>query len=63
MTPKEALKIITSTPKWYTHVGEESESYYRVTALRILNGTAHSFAMKKFFDHFGYEYKSEVIKK
>lgn len=57
MTPKEALKEITSKPKWYAvNKGDrKGESTYRVAALRILNDTAGVNLMKSFFAKFGYE--------
>lgn len=65
MTPKQALKDIIKKNKWYTVIytndkGElvrdtKKETSLRVTALRILNGTAHHLAIKNFFEHFGME--------
>lgn len=62
MTPNEALKEIISRPKWYLVLKDDGinrdlhkESTLRVTALRILNGTAKPDTMKRFFDRFGYD--------
>lgn len=74
MTPQEAVKEITSKLKWYMvfpylehkdaeKERDQKECQLRVMALRILNGTAKPESMKRFFEHFGYEYRSEVIKK
>lgn len=68
MTPQEALKeIISSTPSnqlWYKVSKDEKEqTYLRVTALRILGGTAKMDTMVKFFARFGYNFKITVTKK
>lgn len=68
MTPKEALQEIINTPKndgiWYKCTEDETlRTYLRITALRILNGTAKTETMKKFFEKFGYEFETVVTKK
>lgn len=61
MTPKEALKEITSEPKWYYVLNDKGErdtkkeAVLRVQALRILKGEAHHAAMNTFFGKFGKE--------
>jgi len=69
MTPKEALKEIASQPKWYVVLNNEGErdsqkeSTLRVAALRILNGTSESVAMRAFFERFGYELEFNIKRK
>lgn len=68
MTVQEAMNEITTKFKWYVIFKNnksrlKKESHLRVTALRILNGTAKTASMKVFFKHFGYEYTSVVTKK
>ena len=69
MTPKEALKEITSQPKWYVVLDDDGnrdsvkESTLRVTALRILNGSAKQDAMQRFFEKFGYELEINIKRK
>lgn len=74
MTAQEALSIITSEHKWYAryvtdgHPKREAdrlreECWLRVSALRILRGTAKDATLKEFFKKFGYEYSSVVTKK
>lgn len=61
MTPQEAVRHITSKRKWYAVCGEnrKGESTLRVTALRIMQGTAQSKAMTSFFERLGY--KVEIV--
>lgn len=61
MTPREALKQITSGRKWYAVRPEpEHQVKMRVTALRILNGTAKPETMQEFFAEFGYRMKFDI---
>lgn len=69
MTPEEALKEITSNPKWYVVLNNNGktrntvkESTLRVTALRILNNNAESSSMRRFFERFGYKLNITIIK-
>lgn len=70
MTEKEALNEIISIPKWY-HIFNDTEedirlkkeAQLRMTALRILNGSAKEKTKVEFFSKFGYDVKIEVIKK
>jgi len=63
MTELEALKEIISKPKWYVPDMESvGKSTHRVTALRIMNGTAGLEARKRFFEAFGYKYETNVVK-
>lgn len=72
MTPKQALSEIINSSKhnglWYKYPtvangtvkhDEQMQTYLRVTALRILNGTAKAETMKKFFGIMGYELNVE----
>ena len=62
MTPQEALKEITSKKKWYITKQDHTGNTNRVSALRILNGTAESGAMKRFFSQYEYDVKIVVEK-
>lgn len=64
MTTIEALQSIIQADKWYKISEDETNcTYVRVTALRILNGTAKPKTIEKFFAKFGYEQNEVTWKK
>lgn len=68
MTKEQALKEIQSRPKWYHIVNSNGNIDHSVMIKRmqrIKKGVCSEHTKRKFFEHYGYEYKikEEVIKK
>jgi hypothetical protein len=66
MTPQEVLKRIKSecpsNQVWYAITcDEKKQTWIRITANRIMEGTCKKKTMIEFFSLFGYKYSENVI--
>lgn len=59
MTLQEAVKEITSKPKWY--MGKMPQSTASCTVRNIVAGTAKPKTVEKFMALFGYEPERELL--